>query len=188
MPNIQKRHFLYAAAAASAMGAGWLWRSQGQQEASPQKKQQDPDGQSGQNMEAAWWEHSLTDMQGQRQTLSAYRGRILLINFWATWCPPCVEEMPSLERFYQKNRSKNHQVLGIAVDQRQAVLRFLQQNKITYPNFIVGSEGLALGKSLGNQSAGLPFSVFVHQDGTVVKRKTGKLDEDDLTSWENRAN
>lgn len=112
-----------------------------------------------------------------------FRGRPLLLNFWATWCPPCVEEMPLLDAFYREHQTKGVQVLGIAVDQPSAVRRFLQKTPVAYPLGMAGMGGTELSKSLGNSAGGLPFTVAVHGDGRVLHRKIGQLSPQDLQQW-----
>ena len=120
---------------------------------------------------------------GNRLALQGMRGRPLLINFWATWCPPCVEELPLLDAFYRENESKGWQVLGIAVDKLAPVQAFLQRQPLAFPVVLAGMEGLSLSKNLGNQAGGLPFSMLLGADGSILHRKIGKLSEQDLQLW-----
>ena len=107
----------------------------------------------------------------------------MLINFWATWCPPCVEELPLLERFYSENKAKSVQIIGLAADKAEAVRGFLKKLPLTFPIGITDLSGIALSKSWGNLAGGLPFSVMLAADGRVMQRKMGKLSEDDLKVW-----
>ena len=131
-----------------------------------------------------FWSLSLATPEGGTLALSALRGRPLLLNFWATWCPPCVEELPLLDRFYRENSAKSWQVLGIAVDQRDAVQRFLARSPVAFPVVLAGFPGMELSKSLGNLSGGLPFTVVIGQDGVVAHRKMGKVVDTDLSAWQ----
>lgn len=131
---------------------------------------------------AAFWGSAVSRLDGSDLPLQPYRGRALLVNFWATWCPPCVEELPLIERYFQQHRS-NTAVLAIAVDNTAAVQQFLQRMPLSFDVGIAGMAGVALSKSLGNAGGGLPFSLMFDQTGAIVHQKTGKLDEQDLTSW-----
>ncbi len=116
-------------------------------------------------------------------SLAAFKGKPVLVNFWATWCPPCVEELPLLDRFYQENKANSWQVVGIAVDQRDPVVRFLGKMPLQYPVVLAGISGIELGKSLGNLSGGLPFTVVLGSDGLIAHRKMGRVTPDDLKTW-----
>ena len=133
---------------------------------------------------AAWWGLSFDTPQGDATlSMAGMRGRPLLVNFWATWCPPCVEELPLLNAFYRAQRARGWQLLGVAVDQPGAVRRFLQNIPVEFPVGMAGLNGTELGKSLGNTSGGLPFTVVFGADGAVVHRKLGQLKPDDLADW-----
>jgi len=133
---------------------------------------------------AGLWSLSFASPQGGTLSLAAWRGRPLLLNFWATWCPPCIEELPLLDRFYQENSANGWQVLGIAVDQLDPVQRFLSRSPLTFPVVLAGFAGMELSKSLGNMSGGLPFTVVLGQDGVVAHRKMGKVTASDLSAWQ----
>lgn len=112
--------------------------------------------------------------------MAAFKGKPLLVNFWATWCPPCVEELPLLNGFFHENQSKNWQVLGIAVDKLDAVQRFLLKTQLQFPVAMAGMEGTALSRTLGNLGGGLPFTVVFDPRAKVVHRKMGILKPDEL--------
>jgi thiol-disulfide isomerase/thioredoxin len=115
--------------------------------------------------------------------LADFKGRPLVVNFWATWCTPCVEEMPLLNAFYQQNKSKSWQVLGLAIDQPSAVKRFLAQHPVEYSIAFAGLNGTDLMTSLGNQAGGLPFTLVIDAQGGLRFRKLGKLTESDISDW-----
>jgi thiol-disulfide isomerase/thioredoxin len=115
--------------------------------------------------------------------MESFRGKPLLINFWATWCPPCVEELPLINDFYRQNKSNGWQVLGLAVDKLPPVQSFLQKMPLEFPVGMAGMTGAELGRGLGNLAGGLPFSVVFNGAGMVVQRKLGRLTPSDLSAW-----
>ena len=169
--TMSRRRWLYGsvAGAATIAGAGLAWwESQLTVEKSP--------------LDALW---SLTfSVPGKRSIqMREFFGRPLLINFWATWCAPCVEELPLLDRFYQQHSSNGWQVLGLAVDNAVSVERFLQRIPIHFPIALAGMEGVALSKALGNEGGGLPYSLVFGSSGKVLHRKMGRVTAQDLAQW-----
>jgi thiol-disulfide isomerase/thioredoxin len=137
--------------------------------------------------EAALWALSLPAADGRTVSLQAWRGRPMIVNFWATWCPPCVEEIPLFEAFYQVNAAKGWQMVGIAVDSADKVAQFMTQVRMSYPVPIAGAAGVALSKQLGNVAGGLPFTVVVNPQGRIAVRKSGAIKPSDLRQWESLA-
>jgi peroxiredoxin len=131
----------------------------------------------------AFWQLSFEQPDGGPLAMQGFKGQTLLLNFWATWCPPCVEELPLLESIWRQNHEKKLQVLGLAVDQPSSVRRFLTQNQLTFPIGLAGLTGTELGRSLGNTKAALPFSVLFDARGQVIAQKMGKLEPGDLSNW-----
>jgi thiol-disulfide isomerase/thioredoxin len=121
------------------------------------------------------WDAKLELPQGGSLAFASLRGKPLLLNFWATWCPPCVEELPLLDRFYKANAAKSWQVVGVAVDNVKAVNQFLSKMPLSFPTPIAGMAGLELTRTLGNVSGGLPFTVVFDAAGEVAVRHMGKL-------------
>lgn len=134
-------------------------------------------------IEKALWEAEFEQLDGQSLALSSLKGRPLVINFWATWCPPCVEEMPLLDRFYQENKLKGWQILGIAIDQPSSVRRFQAQFPVSYPLVLGGVKGNEFGSLLGNAQGSLPYTMVLDREGRVLQRKLGRLDPSDLVAW-----
>ena len=120
---------------------------------------------------------------GKMHQTSDWRGKILIINYWASWCPPCVEEMPELVRSQTKYAAKNVLFVGIGVDSPPNIREFLSKTPVNYPIVLGGLEGSNWAKSMGNPSSGLPFTVIVNEKGTIIKSKLGKITEDELSSW-----
>ncbi len=131
----------------------------------------------------ALWGQSFDTPGGGSLAVASLRGKPLLLNFWATWCPPCVEEMPMLDAFHQQHAGRGWTVLGLAIDQPSAVRQFLGRTPVRYPIGLAGLGGTELGRSLGNITGGLPFTVVFGPDGTVRQRKMGKLTPADLSAW-----
>jgi thiol-disulfide isomerase/thioredoxin len=157
------------AAGAALAGAGLgLWRSRVQQDASDA---------------GAFWSMTFMTPQGQTLATASLRGSPLLLNFWATWCPPCVEEFPMLDTFFRQHRANGWQVLGLAIDQPSAVRVFLTRTPVSFPVGLAGLEGTELAKSLGNDIGGLPFSVVLGADGAIRERRMGRLSPADLQRW-----
>jgi len=167
-PN--RRLLLAAGAGAIVAGAGFgLWRSRpGPMENAAVDR---------------FWTLDFQTPQGHTLAMASLKGRPLLVNFWATWCPPCVEEMPMLDAFFRQHTAKGWQVLGLAIDQPTAVRTFLQRTPVTFPIGLAGMEGTALGKDFGNQTGGLPFTVVLDTQGQVRERRMGKVTEADLQGW-----
>ena len=168
----RRRWLMGAAAGAAALGAiGLVWPD----DVSPSA--------TSAAVAAALWSLEFEQPDGMPLPLRTLRGKPLLLNFWATWCPPCVDELPLLSDFYRENQAKGWQVLGLAVDQRAPVQHFLRQTPLAFPVALAGAAGLELSRSLGNLSGGLPFTVLLGSDGVVAHRKMGKVTPADLRSW-----
>ncbi len=135
------------------------------------------------DVEDALWRLSFETPNGISLPMQTLRGRPLLLNFWATWCPPCVEEMPMINRFFQEHAANGWQVIGLAVDQTSAVRTFLQKTPVAYPIVMAGLGGTGLGRSLGNLAGGLPFTVVLGAAGSVLHRKMGRVSPADLQAW-----
>ena len=113
----------------------------------------------------------------------AFQGQFLLLNFWATWCPPFIEELPLINAFYRENKANGWQVLALAVDRLEPVKTFLSHNALDFAVGMAGTGGSDLGQRLGNLTGGLPFSVAIGRDGQVAQRKLGRLSAQDLDGW-----
>lgn len=133
---------------------------------------------------AAFWSQSWESPGGQPLAAADFRGRPLLLNFWATWCPPCVEELPLLDQFFQSHLAQGWQVLGLAIDQPSAVRAFLARRPLAFPIGLAGLGGTELSRELGNSNGGLPFSVLFDPAGRLVERKLGRLLSADLERWQ----
>lgn len=123
---------------------------------------------------------SLNDLSGKAQPLAQWKGKPLLVNFWASWCAPCVQEMPELSALAAKDGGKRFNVIGIGIDSPSNLVQFTQKTKVAYPLYVGGMGGTDLARGLGNANGGLPFTVLIGADGQVRKTYLGKLKFDQL--------
>lgn len=157
------------AMAAAAGGAGWAWWRE----------------QSGRLSEAeqALWAQRFDQPAGGELAMAPLLGQPMVLNFWATWCAPCVKEMPLLDAFHRQHRAKGWQVVGLAVDGPTPVREFLARLPVGFPIGLAGFNGVDLARSFGNQNGGLPFSVVFDRRGAAVFRKLGTVTEQELSGW-----
>ena len=117
---------------------------------------------------------SFTDVEGRRQSLSQWQGRLVVLNFWATWCPPCLKEIPAFIELQQRLGPQGVQFVGIALDQVEAVKPFLIDHGLNYP-VVLGDQDVArFMTTLGNEIGALPYSVVVGRDGKVLSAHQGE--------------
>jgi len=121
---------------------------------------------------------SLADRSGQTTKLSSFGGRPLMVNFWATWCAPCRREIPLLNKIRMERKSQNAEIVGVAVDFREEVLKFAAKVPIDYPLLIGEEDGLAAAEAFGMGMA-FPFSVFADSKNRILTIKIGELHEDE---------
>ena len=113
---------------------------------------------------------------GALKSLEGLHNQVVVVNFWATWCGPCVQEMPALSTLQTDMRAKNISFIGIGIDSPDAMTEFAKIYQITYPLYVGGISGTQLMTDLGNKAGGLPFTVILNKSGDVVKTYRGKLD------------
>ena len=144
----------------------------------------------------AWWRHSAADQpgdtfwslrferpEGGELALASLRGQALVLNFWATWCPPCIKELPEFDRLHRAHAHQGLQVVGLAVDAPTAVRQFLARQPVSFAVGLAGFEGTELSRRLGNASGALPFTVVFDRQGRLRHRKLGQTAFDELTGW-----
>ncbi len=123
----------------------------------------------------------VTDLQGKKHTLMDYRGKILLLNFWATWCPPCQQEIPDFIEVYAAQKSHGLEILGLSVDNLSAsdLKAFSQSFKINYP-VAFATENIIRAYQPGNF---IPTTIFIDQKGRIRHKHVGLLDRNTLMTW-----
>lgn len=122
----------------------------------------------------------IQDPEGKPQSLKQFENKIIVLNFWATWCEPCREEMPELSNFYTENKSKNVVVVGIAIDEAKSVRSYLAKTKVIYPILVDEDKGVILSKNLGNNEGILPYTVIINSNGIIEKTILGRVHKDQL--------
>ncbi len=170
-----RRKWLFGAVAASAacagLGLAW-WTGQSASDGASNKPK------------SAFWDLVFDTPSGEQLATQTFFGKPLILNFWATWCPPCIEEMPLLDRFFSKNNINGWQVLGLAIDQPAAVSAFLRHNPVRFPIALAGLAGADLSRSIGNIGGGLPFTAVFDRGGDVAHRKIGRVTPAELALWQ----
>ena len=124
----------------------------------------------------------FVDLHGKPRTLSDWGGRVVVANFWATWCAPCLEEIPLLIATRKSRASQGLEIVGIAVDQVEKVSKFATKMQIDYPIFLADARALDLMRDLGNSSGALPFTAFLDRAGNLAQTKLGLLRQAELDS------
>lgn len=130
----------------------------------------------------AFFSATLPNENGVKQALNQYQSKIIVLNFWATWCPPCRDEMPELSQLHLDYQNKNVVVVGIGIDEIEAVKTFIQSNTVSYPLLVSEDEGVALNSGLGNTDGVLPYTVVIDSHGHVQDTFYGRLNMKLLTA------
>lgn len=168
-----RRSMIVAAGATAAVaGAGAFWWQETRQTA-----EDDP-------LAAFWNQPFPTPQEGAPPlTMKTFRGQRVLLNFWATWCPPCVRELPLLDAFARDRAAEGWRVVALAVDEAPAVRDFLRRMPLGLHVALAGGPGLAWSRALGNQAGGLPFTVVFDAEGRIRHTKAGEAKAADLSGW-----
>ena len=170
MNNDRRRWALgaFVATAAAGAGAGWaLWRQRG---AAPAAQD-------------ALWSSTFDTPAGTRLAMADLRGHKLVVNFWAPWCPPCVREMPALDRFQRDFGPRGWRVVGLAADELRPVREFLARAPVSFEIGLAGFTGIELSRRLGNEAGGLPFTLLFGRDGALRRRLSGETHYAQLAQW-----
>jgi thiol-disulfide isomerase/thioredoxin len=126
------------------------------------------------------FELALADLNGQMQSFAQWRGKVLIINYWATWCHPCREEMPGFSRLQDKYRDKGVQFVGISIDTVDKIIEFQKTTPVTYPLLIGDISIMENSAKLGNVRQALPFTAVFDREGSLSATKLGRLSEPEL--------
>ena len=181
---MKRRNWLVAGTGAAAAAMGVAWQLRQQRAATPadpvSAAASQPDAATGPE---ALWQMRFDRPEGGTLAMATLRGQPLLLNFWGTWCPPCVKEMPELDQFARQFRTAGWQVVGLAVDNPKAVRDFLARTPVSYTIALAGFEGSELTQGLGNTQSGLPFTVAFNRQGRVFRRKAGATTLAELITW-----
>jgi thiol-disulfide isomerase/thioredoxin len=116
---------------------------------------------------------SLPDLEGVSRDIDEWRGKVIVINFWATWCPPCLEEIPLFMEIQDTYAAQGLQFIGIAIEDPEPVREWTERIKINYPVLIAGMSGLGLAAAFGNRAGVVPYSVVVDREGQIVQTHPG---------------
>lgn len=129
----------------------------------------------------AFYQNAFTGMDGGSVAFSSYLGKPVVLNFWATWCPPCVKEMPDLDQLQKKHSAV--QFVGVAVDTASNVRKFTEKVQVQYPLLVAGHGGIKLMRELGNDAGGLPFTVVFSATGQPLTRILGIINPESLDNY-----
>ena len=126
----------------------------------------------------------IRTMDGRTLTDADVHGRFVVLNFWAPWCPPCVKEMPEIDRFARSKAGKDVLVIGLAIDEAPAVEKFVAAHPVSFPISILGYAGLAWARRLSNDpNVALPFTAVFDRSQQLARHKFGATNADELTEW-----
>jgi len=118
---------------------------------------------------------TLPDVEGNPRSIGEWDGKVIVLNFWATWCPPCVREIPALQQLFETYRDKGLVVVGVALDTTQSVIDFIDPQGVEYPVLIADQEGPVLTSQYGNRLNVLPYTVIIDRQGNIVYRHRSEI-------------
>ena len=122
----------------------------------------------------------LPDLDGQQQSFSQWYGKVVLLNFWATWCPPCRREMPDFIDVYNQYKNRDFIVIGVGVDDEQHIRQFVRQLEVNYPILVGGKAAMQVSYQYGNRHGALPYSIIIDKQGIIRYRAGGLISRQQL--------
>lgn len=170
-PASRRRALIAIAAVAGLGGAGLSWWRGQEQERARQLADEAVD---------LFYQQNLPDSNGEVFRFEQLRGRQVVVNFWATWCAPCVEEMPELSALATKMQASGTRFVGVGVDNQDAIAKFSRRIAVSYPLVVANATGAFLAGKFGNAAGGLPFTVVIDPSGKVKKQILGRVNIDSL--------
>jgi len=126
------------------------------------------------------FESVLSDLKGDNQPFEQWRGKVLVVNFWATWCPPCREEIPQFIKLQEKYRARGLVFVGVAIDKKDAVRTYADEVGINYPVLMGDLAAMDLSRKAGNHAGALPFTLIIDRSGKIIATKYSGLTQDKL--------
>jgi len=120
-------------------------------------------------------EFAAMDLDGEQRNIKEWDGKVILLNFWATWCPPCLKEIPEFIELQKAYGDQGFQIVGIAIDDEDAVREYVNEIGMNYPSLVVQDDGVMLAKRYGNDIGALPYSVIINRDGEISYTIKGEL-------------
>lgn len=126
---------------------------------------------------------TLTDLQGQPQNFSQWDNQVVLLNFWATWCPPCRREMPDFIDVYEQYKDQGFVIVGVGIDNKQRIADFVDALGVSYPVLTGESEAMKVSRQYGNRHGALPYSIIIDKQGMIRYKTAGLVSKQQLVSW-----
>ncbi len=120
-------------------------------------------------------EFAAADLNGDLRNIKEWDGKLIFLNFWATWCPPCKKEIPAFVELQEAYGEQGFQIIGIAIDDQENVAEYAEQMKMNYPSLIVNADGVGLAQRYGNGVGVLPYTVIINRSGEISNTITGEL-------------
>lgn len=123
---------------------------------------------------------SLPDLNGQQQQFSQWNNKVVLLNFWASWCPPCRREMPDFIEVYKQYKDKDFIVIGVGIDDQDRIAQFVKKLGVNYPILVGGQTAMQVSYKYGNNNGALPYSILIDKHGVIRYRAGGLISKQKL--------